>query len=90
MAITTTDILTPQVQQTYNERILSTPTPNYIFSIPAMKMTMPKRGGNTLRMSRYDQLPSSPVPLGNTGVTPPPVTPERTDIDIQVQFYGLA
>jgi len=78
----------PQVLQSFDELLLSTPTPNLIHSIPAMKRRMPSNGGTTLRMSRYDRLPTSPVPLGNTGVTPPSVDAERVDIDVRMQFYG--
>lgn len=39
--------------------------------IPAMLKNMPRNGGTTLRMRRYNPLALSLVPLGNTGVTPP-------------------
>jgi hypothetical protein len=39
--------------------------------IPAMKKNMPRNGGTTLRMRRYNPLNTAMVPLGNTGVTPP-------------------
>ena len=32
---------------------------------------MPRNGGTTLRMRRYNPLNTAMVPLGNTGVTPP-------------------
>jgi len=32
---------------------------------------MPRNGGTTLRMRRYNPLSTAMVPLGNTGVTPP-------------------
>jgi len=88
MPITTTTILPPQVLQTFATRLLSTPTPNLIHSVPAMKKRMPKHGGRYLRMSRYDQLATAPVPLGNTGVTPPSVALSRVDLDVEMQFYG--
>ena len=37
-----------------------------------MKKNMPRNGGNTLRMRRYNPLATAMVPLGNSGVTPPP------------------
>ncbi len=49
---------------------------------------MPKNGGRYLRMSRYEALPTAPVPLGNTGVTPPADVLQRVDLDVQMQFYG--
>jgi len=88
MAITTTTLLPAQVQQSFDYRLLSVPTPNLIHSIPAMKKRMPKNGGRVLRMSRYNQLPTSPVPLGNTGITLPSTDLSRVDLDVQMSFYG--
>jgi len=88
MPITNTTILPPQVQQTFDMRILSTPTPTLIHAVPAMKKRMPKNGGKYLRMSRYEQLPTATVPIGNTGVTPPSVALSRVDLDVEMQFYG--
>ena len=88
MPITTTTILPPQMQQSFDALLLSVPTPNLIHTIPAMKKRMPKNGGNTLRMSRYDLLPTAPVPLGNTGVTPPSTALARIDLDVKMDFYG--
>ena len=36
-----------------------------------MLKQMPRNGGNTLRMRRYNPLNTAMVPLGNTGITPP-------------------
>jgi len=88
MPITTTTILPPQIQQSFDALLLSVPTPNLIHTIPAMKKRMPKNGGNTLRMSRYDLLPTAPVPLDNTGVTPPSTALARVDLDVKMEFYG--
>lgn len=59
-----------------------------IHKIPAMKKVMPRNGGTTLRMRRYNPLPTATVPLGNTGVTPPAVTLSAVDIDAKISFYG--
>jgi N4-gp56 family major capsid protein len=59
-----------------------------IHKIPAMKKRMPRNGGTTLRMRRYNPLPTALVPLGNTGVTPPSVTLTAVDIDATIDFYG--
>ena len=88
MAITTTSVLAPQVQQAFNLKLLSTPTPNYIHKIPANMMRMPKNNGDTLRMTRYNQLPSALVPLGNSGVTPPSTQLTAVNIDAKISFYG--
>jgi len=88
MAITTTTLMPSQVQQTFIERMLSTPTPNLIHTLPAEKVLMPANGGNTARFSRYSKPDPALVPLGNTGVTPPSTNLDRVDIDVEMQFYG--
>lgn len=90
MPITTTTLLPSPVQQSFSYKLLSVPVPNMIHKIPAMKKIMPRDGGTTLRMRRYNALPTAMVPLGNTGVTPPAVTLSAVDIDARVNFYGLA
>ena len=72
MAITTTSILPSPVQQSFSYKLLAVPVPNFIHKICAMKKNMPRNGGNTLRMRRYNPLNTAMVPLGNSGVTPPP------------------
>ena len=59
-----------------------------IHKIPAMKKNMPRNGGNTLRMRRYNPLNTAMVPLGNTGVTPPAQVLTAVDIDAKISFYG--
>lgn len=49
---------------------------------------MPRNGGTTLRMRRYNPLATAPVPLGNSGVTPPPQNLTAVNIDAQMDFYG--
>lgn len=71
MAITTTSTLPAPVQQSFSYKLLSVPVPNMIHKIPAMKKNMPRNGGTTLRMRRYNPLNAAMVPLGNSGVTPP-------------------
>ncbi len=88
MAITTTSTLPSPVQQSFDMKLLSVPTPDFIHSIPAMKKVMPRNGGTTYRMRRYNALNSSLVPLGNTGVTPPSQQLTAVDIDAKVDFYG--
>jgi len=88
MAITTTSVLPAPVQQSFSYKLLSVPVPNMIHNIPAMRKSLPRNGGNTLRMRRYNPLPTSMVPLGNSGVTPPPVELTAVDIDAKISFYG--
>lgn len=88
MAITTTSVLPPAVEQSFSYKLLSVPTPNYIHKIPAVSKRMPAKGGDVLRMRRYNALSSATVPLGNTGVTPPPQTLTAVNIDARMNFYG--
>lgn len=88
MAITTTSVLPAPVQQSFSYKLLSVPVPNMIHKIPAMLKTMPRNGGTTLRMRRYNPLNTAMVPLGNSGVTPPPQNLTAVDIDAKISFYG--
>ena len=88
MAITTTSTLPSPVQQSFSYKLLSVPVPNMIHKIPAVKKNMPRNGGNTLRMRRYNPLNTAMVPLGNSGVTPPPQNLTAVDIDAKISFYG--
>jgi len=72
MSITTTTTLPAPLQASFSMKLLSVPTPYLIHKIPADLKTMPRNGGTTLRMRRYNQLATAVVPLGNSGVTPPP------------------
>jgi N4-gp56 family major capsid protein len=86
--ITTTSTLPAPVQQTFSYKLLSVPVPSMIHKIPAMKKEMPRNGGTTLRMRRYNPLNTAMVPLGNSGVTPPPQNLTAIDIDAKLSFYG--
>lgn len=88
MSIVTTTSLPAPVQQSFSMKLLSVPTPNMIHKIPATLKKMPKNGGTTLRMRRYNPLNTAMVPLGNTGVTPPSQNLSAVDIDATVSFYG--
>jgi len=88
MAITTTSVLPAPVQQSFSYKLLSVPVPNMIHKIPAMKKQMPRNGGTTLRMRRYNPLNTAMVPLGNSGLTPPAQTLTAVDIDAKISFYG--
>ena len=59
-----------------------------IHKIPAELKAMPRNGGTTLRMRRYNPLATAPVPLGNSGVTPPAQTLTAINIDAHMDFYG--
>ena len=85
---TTTSVLPAPVQQSFSYKLLSVPVPNMIHNIPAMLKQMPRNGGTTLRMRRYNPLATATVPLGNTGVTPPPQQLTAVNIDAEIDFYG--
>jgi N4-gp56 family major capsid protein len=88
MSITTTSVLSAPVQQSFSMKLLSVPVPYMIHKIPADLKKMPKQGGTTLRMRRYNPLSTAPVPLGNTGISPPPQTLTSINIDARMDFYG--
>ena len=88
MAITTTGVLSAPVQQAFAHKLLSVPVPNLIHNLPAMRKQMPRNGGTTLRLRRYNPLPTALVPLGNSGITPTATVATAIDIDAQMSFYG--
>ena len=88
MSITTSSVLSAPVQQSFSLKLLSVPVPYTIHKIPAELKTMPRNGGTTLRMRRYNPLATAPVPLGNSGITPAPQTLTAINIDAQLDFYG--
>ena len=88
MGITTSSVLPAPVQQSFDERLLAVPVPDFIHKFAAMKKRMPKNGGTTLRMRRYNPLNSALVPLGPSGVTPPGQELTAVDIDAKMDFYG--
>lgn len=67
------------VQQTFDDVLLSVRTPNLIHKLGALSKRLPSKGGRTLRMARYDRLPTAPVPLGPSGATPPATPLTRVD-----------
>lgn len=89
MSITTTTSLPPQVQQSFSYKLLAVPVPSMIHNTCAMQKNMPTHGGTKLRMSRYNPLATSLVPLGNKGITPPAQNLTRLDLDAELSFYGF-
>lgn len=88
MATITTSILPPPVQKYYDNVLLSTPDPGTIHTNAAMKKSLKGKSGQTIRMERYHQLSTAPVPLGNSGITPPGQLLSSVFIDAKVEFYG--
>jgi len=87
MPITTTSTLSAQVQQHFNEALLSTPQPTYIHKRPAELFMLPQ-GAKTLLFTRYNRLPTATAPLGNTGVTPPATLMDAVNISADINYYG--
>lgn len=58
--ITTPTTLPAPVQQTFDDVLLSVRTPNLIHKLGAEYKRLPAKGGRTLRMARYDRLPTAP------------------------------
>jgi N4-gp56 family major capsid protein len=69
-------------------KLLAVKVPNMIHKIPAVEKRLPRNGGKTIRMRRYNPLNTAMVPLGNSGVTPPSQVLTSVDIDATMSFYG--
>lgn len=81
--------LPPEVLQTADDVLLAVRSPRLIHKLAAVTKHLPAKGGDTLRMSRYDRLPTAPVPLSPDGAPIPSTPLSRVDIDATVSFYGL-
>jgi N4-gp56 family major capsid protein len=89
MAINSPNNLPPEVQQTADDVLLAVRTPRLIHKLGAVTKRLPAKGGDTLRMSRYERLPTAVVPLSPDGAPIPSTTLQRVDIDATVSIYGL-
>lgn len=69
-------------------RLLARPHPNVIAHVGNMYVSMEQNQGAILRQSRYDNLPTQPVPLGPSGLNPNPIPLNRLDTDVTIQWYG--
>jgi len=87
--LTSTLTLPPEVQATADDTLLAVRQPGLIMKTGAVTKRLKAKGGNTLRMSRYDRLPTAPVPLPRDGSQPDATPLNRVDIDGTVSFYGL-
>jgi N4-gp56 family major capsid protein len=76
------------VQQRFDMKLLSRPMPDLIHKTMAMKKRLPERSGQILRMRRYNNLQTATVPLGPSGINPPPQTLSALDIDAKIEWYG--
>ena len=90
MSITTTGNLPAPILQSLAPGMLSVPTPNFNYIIPAEKYSMPRQGGTTMRFLRPVPLVAPVVQLGNTGIEPPSQVATREIIDSAMAFYGTS
>jgi hypothetical protein len=86
--LTTITTLPPEVQASVDDVLLAVRTPHAIHNVAALPKRLKDKGGTTIRMSRFDRLPTAPVPLGPSGSTPPATPLNRVDVDATVSFYG--
>ncbi|HXF90750.1 MAG TPA: N4-gp56 family major capsid protein [Candidatus Nitrosotenuis sp.] len=78
----------PQIQQRYNDKLLSTPEKNLIFNLFATPVELPDNQGFIDRQSRYDRLDLFPVPLDDAQNNPPAQQLNRVDVDCRVRIYA--
>src|SRR5689334_11856699 len=78
----------PQIQQRYNDKLLSTPEKNLIYNLFATPVELPDNQGFIDRQSRYDRLDLFPVPLDDAQTNPPPQQLNRVDVDCRVRVYA--
>jgi N4-gp56 family major capsid protein len=90
MSITTTSNLPAPILQSLAPGMLSVPTPNFNYIIPAEKYSMPRQGGTTMRFLRPVPLQPPVVQLGNTGIEPPSQVATREIVDAAMAFYGTS
>lgn len=90
MSITTTSNLGPVILQSLAPAMLYVPTPTFNNIIVCDKVTMPARGGTTMRFLRPRALVPPTVQLGNSGIEPPSQVPQRDIIDAQMSFFGTS
>lgn len=90
MSITTTSFLPAPILQSLAPGMLSVPTPNFNYIIPAEKYSMPRQGGTTMRFLRPVPLQPPVVQLGNSGIEPASQVATREVIDAAMAFYGTS
>ena len=86
--ITTTGFLPSPILQSLAPGMLSVPTPNFNYIIPAEKYSMPRNGGTTMRFLRPVPLLPPITQLGNSGIEPASQVEQRDIVDAAMSFYG--
>lgn len=80
--------LPPEVATQYCMRMLSRPRRDLIADVGNYHVSMEQNQGDILRQSRYNNLPTQPVPLGPSGINPPAMVLSRLDVDAKLDWYG--
>jgi len=86
--ITNPSLLPPPVQQWFDDVLLARKEPFLIFNKFAMEKMLPREKGSSVIYRRYNNLARASVPLGNSGLTPPPQTLSALDISATPDWYG--
>lgn len=90
MTITTSNDLVSPILQSLAPGMLSVPTPDFIYRIPAQRYSMPRNGGTTLRFLRPKPLSPPIVASGNSGIEGPSQIPQRDIKDAIMSFYNTS
>lgn len=91
--ITTTDQRTglgPLILQSLAPAALYVPTPGFNYILICDKVSMPQRGGSTIRFFRPRNLVPPTIQLGNSGIEPNPQIPARDIIDAELSEFGTS
>lgn len=84
----TLSYLPAEVSTQFCMRMLARPYPDLIADMGCYRVSMEQNAGPVLRQSRYDNLPTQPVPLGASGINPAAMVLNRLDTDATIQWYG--
>lgn len=78
----------PQIQQRYNQKLLSTPEHNLVHMLGATPVELPDNEGFIDRQSRYERLDLFPAALDDTQLNPPAQVLNRVDVDCRVRTHA--
>lgn len=88
MALTTIATMPAPVQEHFDKKMLAVHIPDLIYGFGVMRRDMPANAGRYMRLGRLKNFPLAMAPLNPNGQTPPSVSTTRTDIDVEIQFFG--
>ena len=78
----------PQIQQRYNDKLLSTPERNLVHMLFATPVELPDNNGFIDRQSRDERLDLFPVPVDDVQTNPPAQQLNRVDVDCRVRVFA--